>query len=186
MSIFLETERLILRQFTDSETDGALLLELDSDPEVMRYILSAGLGSIEAQRERIRRVWMPYYATHSARGFWALTEKSTNQFAGMFLLRPSPDSRLAAAAGWTRLTDIEIGYRLQRSAWGRGPATEVANELVRLTLGDPEVTSVVACAAVANRTSTRVMEKAGLSRVREFMVPGVTEPSVVYAVCREE
>jgi RimJ/RimL family protein N-acetyltransferase len=185
MTILLETDRLILRQFTDTDADGELLLELDSDPEVMRYIGPFGLGSVQAYRERIRTSWMVYYAAHPARGVWAVIEKSTNQFLGWFLLRPSTDYRLATHAGWTRPTNIEIGYRLRRAAWGRGLATEVATALVRLTLDDPAVTCVVSCAMVLNRASTRVMEKVGMSRVREFMLPGFTDPCVMYAVCRE-
>jgi RimJ/RimL family protein N-acetyltransferase len=185
MTVFLETNRLILRQFTDSEEDGALLLELDSDPAVMRYIGPFALGSIEAYRERMRTNWLPYYATHPARGFWAVIEKSTNQFIGWFLLRPSTDYRFAGEAGWTRPTDLEIGYRLRQTAWGRGLATEVATELVKMALNDPTVTCVVACALVPNQASTRVMEKVGMSHVREFALPGFTEPIVMYAVCRE-
>jgi RimJ/RimL family protein N-acetyltransferase len=185
MTVFLETERLILRQFTDTETDGALLLELDSDPEVMRYIGPFGLGSVEAYREKIRTRWLPYYATHPARGVWAAIEKSTDQFIGWVLFRPSTDYLFAAEAGWTRPTDIEIGYRFRQAAWGRGLATEVATQLVQMTLKDPMATGVVSCAMVANKASTRVMEKAGLSRVREFSLPGFTEPCVMYAASRE-
>jgi len=185
MTIFLETERVILRQFTDTEADGELLLELDSDPEVMRYIGPFGLGSADAYRARIRTNWFAYYAAHPARGVWAAIEKSTNQFMGWFLLRPSTDYRFAGEAGWTRPTDIEIGYRMRKAAWGRGLATEVAARLVKLTLDDPAVTCVVACALVPNRASTRVMEKVGMLCVREFMLPGFPDPCVMYAVCRE-
>jgi RimJ/RimL family protein N-acetyltransferase len=182
MNVFLETERLLLRQLTDTDADGSLLLELDSDPEVMRYLGSSTLGSIEAYRERIRTAWLPYYAAHPARGIWAAIEKNTSQFIGWFFLRPSTDYRFAGEAEWTRPTDIEIGYRLRKAAWGRGLATEVARELVRIAFEDTTVTRVVACALMANRASTRVMEKVGMSRVREFKLPGFTEPCVMYAV----
>jgi RimJ/RimL family protein N-acetyltransferase len=59
---------------------------------------------------------------------------------------------------------------------------------VRLTLADPEVTCVVASALVPNRGSTRVMEKVGMSRVRECALPaaaGFTDPLVIYALCRD-
>ena len=68
---------------------------------------------------------------------------------------------------------MEIGYRLRKSAWGRGLATEAATELVRRAMADPAVTGVVATAVVLNRGSIRVMEKAGLAYVREFMLPGI-------------
>ncbi len=56
---------------------------------------------------------------------------------------------------------------------------------MRISFEDPEVTSVVACALEGNRASTRVMEKVGMSRVREFLLPGFTESCVMYAVDRE-
>ncbi len=182
--VFLETPRLVLRRFTDTDADGALLLELDSDPEVMRYIGPFGLGSVEAYRERIRTVWLPYYASHPARSVWAVVEKSVG-FIGWICMRPAVDYKFAAEAGWTRATDLELGYRLRRAAWGRGLASEAAAELVRLTLADPTMTCVVSAALVPNRGSTRVMEKAGLSFVREFRIPGFDDPLAMFATCRD-
>ncbi|MCI0700292.1 MAG: GNAT family N-acetyltransferase [Planctomycetia bacterium] len=180
-SILLETQRLVLRRFTES--DAPLLFELDSDPEVMRFVGKFGLPSVEAYRERIRDVWMPYSA-HPARGFWAVIEKASREFIGWIVLRPAPDYRFATQAGWTRASDLELGYRLRRSAWGRGLATEVAKELVCSALEDPAVTCVVAAALITNRASIRVLEKAGLRYVRDFAIPGFGDPSVMYAICR--
>jgi RimJ/RimL family protein N-acetyltransferase len=179
-----ETERLRLRGFTDTDADARLLFELDSDPEVMRFIGPFGLPTVEAARERIRAVWLPYYASRPARGFWAVFEKATDQFLGWCFLRPATDYKFAAEAGWARATDLELGYRYRRAAWGRGFATEAATELVRLALADPVVTCVVAAALVPNRGSTRVMEKVGMACVREFAIPGFGDPAVMYAICR--
>jgi RimJ/RimL family protein N-acetyltransferase len=44
MQVFLETERLILRQFIEEHADN--LFKLDSDPEVMRFI-NRGLQQLE-------------------------------------------------------------------------------------------------------------------------------------------
>ena len=181
----LETERLRLRGFADCDEDAHLLFDLDSDPEVMRYIGPFRGPTVEAYRDRIRTVWLPYYAPHSARGFWAVVEKATDRFAGWVFLRPAVDYKYAAEAGWSRATDLELGYRLRRAAWGRGFATEAAQLLVARALADPGVTCVVAAALVPNRASTRVMEKLGMARAREFPVPDFDDPLVTYAVCRE-
>ena len=127
----LETQRLTLRRFTDTDADAELLLELDSDPDVMRYIGPFGMPSAAAYRERIRTVWLPQY-TRPGRGCLATFEKASGAFAGWFFVRPSPEYKFAAEAGWTRPSDLELGYRLRRDAWGRGLATEVAAMLVRL------------------------------------------------------
>ena len=52
--VFLETDRLILRRFTEADLD--LLYELDSDPEVMRY-----LDGSPTPRETIERVVLPHW-----------------------------------------------------------------------------------------------------------------------------
>jgi [ribosomal protein S5]-alanine N-acetyltransferase len=182
--VLLETERLVLRQFTDTEADAELLFELDSDPEVMRYIGPFGLPTVGAYHERLRTVWLPSYA-HSPRGFGAAIEKVTGQFIGWFFLRAAPDYKFAAEAGWTRASDLELGYRLRRTAWGRGLATEGAAALVRRAFDEPDVTGVVSAALVPNRASWRVMEKVGMSRVREFAIPGVSGPLLMYALWRD-
>jgi len=180
-----ETEHLQLRGFTDTEADAELLFELDSDPEVMRFIGPFRGPTVEAYRERIRTVWLPYYSPHSSRGFWALHEKTAGQFVGWCFVRPATDYKYAAEAGWTRPSDLELGYRLRRASWGRGLATEASTALVRLALADPSVTCIVAAALVPNRASTRVMEKIGMKRVREFAVPDFNDPLVTCAMCRD-
>ncbi len=183
-SVSLETERLRLRGFTDTDADAQLLFDLDSDPEVMRYIGPFGMPTVEAYRVRLQTFWLPYYTARPTCGFWAIIEKAADQFLGWIFLRPAPDYKFSAEAGWTRPSDIEIGYRLRKTAWGRGVMTEAATELVRLTLAEPEVTCIVASALVPNRGSTRVMEKVGMSRIREFAIPGFDEPCAMYALCR--
>jgi RimJ/RimL family protein N-acetyltransferase len=180
--VVLETDRLALRRFT--EADAELLFELDSDPEVMRYIGPYALPDVAAYRDRIRSVWLPRYA-HPPQAFLAAVEKPNGAFVGWFFLRQAPDYKFAAEVGWTRTSDLELGYRLRRAAWGRGLATEAATALVRTALADPEVTGVVAAALVPNRASWRVMEKVGMSRVGAFAVPGFTDPLVTYARLRE-
>jgi RimJ/RimL family protein N-acetyltransferase len=182
MGTLLETDRLALRRFT--EADAGLLFELDSDPEVMRYVGPYRLDSVEAYREKIRTRFLPAYARHPARGVFAAEDRATGTFVGWFALRPATEYLFAAEAGWTRDTDLELGYRLRRAAWGRGLATEGARALVRLALADPDVTCVVACALATNRSSVRVLEKCGLVRVREFPIPGFADPDVSFALCR--
>jgi RimJ/RimL family protein N-acetyltransferase len=180
--VFLATARLTLRRFTEADAESQF--ELDSDPEVMRYVGPFKLPSADAYRERIRTLYAAYYAGHPARGIWAVEETANAAFLGWVALKPAVDYKYAAEAGWTRPTDLELGYRLRRSAWGKGYATEMSRRLVDLALADPTVTCVVSCALVTNVTSWRVMEKVGLRKVGEFAVPGFADPSVSYARCR--
>jgi RimJ/RimL family protein N-acetyltransferase len=59
-----------------------------------------------------------------------------------------------------------IGYRLPRSAWGRGLATEGAVAMVRRAQAAPGIERVVASTMAVNTVSRRVLEKAGLALVR--------------------
>ncbi len=180
MIVVLKTDRLILRQFADTEEDAGLLHELDSDPDVMRYIGPFGLPTVVAYRERLRTVWLPSYAK-PGRGILAVHEGPDGPFVGWIFLRPATESRFAAEAGWACSTDLEIGYRFHKAVWGRGLATEVATAIVRSALADPAVTAVVGATLATNRASARVLEKCGLTRVREFALPGFTDPAIAYA-----
>ena len=69
---------------------------------------------------------------------------------------------------------LEVGWRLARSAWGRGYATEAGRAAVELGLRQwPEVVSFT---AVVNERSVRVMERLGMARVREFDHPRADLP----------
>lgn len=105
MQIFLETERLILRRFTADDAD--LLVELDSDPEVLRYVT----GGPPTPREEIEGDILPhflrYYELGDRYGFWAAIEKATGEFLGWFHFRPLPGADE---------DEPELGYRLRRIA----------------------------------------------------------------------
>jgi RimJ/RimL family protein N-acetyltransferase len=185
MTETLDTARLTLRRFADTEADAALLFELDSDPEVMRYIGPFALPTVAAYREHIRNRFLRFCVPGTPRGVWAAHEKPAGEFIGWFFLRPAPEYKFAVEAGWNRATDLEIGYRFRRAAWGRGLATEGASFLVGLGLADPAVTSVVGATLVTNRASCRVLEKCGLVRQREFAIPGFADLSVTFARYRD-
>jgi RimJ/RimL family protein N-acetyltransferase len=184
MTPVLETDRVALRQFV--EGDAASLFSLDSDPEVMRYVgPQFALPNEEAYRERIRNYFQPYYAKGPDFGFWAAEERATGRFVGWFHLRPAPDYRFAREAGF-RDGEYDTGFRLVRSAWGNGYATEVTRALLVRGFAQPAVEAVVACALVGNRASCRVLENCGLRRVGEFPLPGFAMPAAKYAVTRRE
>lgn len=178
----LETARLELRSFTPE--DAERLFELDHDPQVMRFIGPYGLDSVEAYRERIESVYVPYAARADGLGLWAAWEKASGQFVGWCCLRPAADYRFAVEAGF-RANDAELGYRLRPSAWGQGFATEVSRALIRDVIERGFAGDVVASALAANRASTRVMEKCSLRLDREFRLPGFAEVSVSYALRNE-
>jgi RimJ/RimL family protein N-acetyltransferase len=175
----LLTDRLILRDIT--EADAELLFDLDSDPEVMRYIGLRPGPDITAYRERTRTVYIPLQAAHPWPGFRIALDRGSDEFLGWVFVRPATGSKFANEIGWTRPDELEVGYRYRRSVWGRGVATEAGAALVRVALADPATTAVVACALAGNAGSLRVLEKLGLQRVGEVMLAGENEPTVKLA-----
>lgn len=177
----LTTERLILRQFTNDDAD--LLVELDSDPEVVHFITG---GRVTPRSEIVDEVlpnWLAYYRRSEHLGFWAAEERSTGDFLGWFHLRPGagqPDS------------EPELGYRLRRSAWGKGYATEGSQGLIDKGFGEDGLERVVAETMVAHAASRRVMERCGMRAVRFFRadwpyrIPGDEHGDVEYAITRAE
>ena len=169
------TDRLILRDIT--EADAELLFDLDSDPDVMRYIGPRPATEVGPYRDRIRDVYMPHQA-HPWHGVRVVLDRLGGEFLGWVFVRPAVASKIAAEMGWTRPDEEEVGYRYRRIAWGRGIATEAATPLVRIALDDPATAAVVACAHAGNAGSLRVLAKLGLQRIGEVTLAGVAEPVV--------
>ncbi|MBG0824131.1 GNAT family N-acetyltransferase [Planomonospora sp. ID91781] len=157
MDVFLETERLVLRPFTDADADH--LFALDDDPEVMRFINGGRPADHETIRTRVLPRLLRDYPCFGTRGYWAGEEKATGTFLGWFEFRPLDDHSPAV---------VELGYRLNRAAWGRGYATEGSRALVGKGFTDLGVERVVANTMAVNTRSRRVMEKVGLSFLRNF------------------
>jgi len=181
MQIFLETDRLVLRRFIESDVDN--LLDLDGDPDVMRFIT----GGKPTPRVVIRNETLPRFLNAYARfegfGVWAAIEKSTGEFVGWFEFYPWKD---------VGPDEVELGYRLRRSAWGKGYATEGSRALIRKGFTELGVRRVVAETMVVNTASRRVMEKAGLRYVRTFhqqwpeRIEGDEHGDVEYALTKAE
>lgn len=177
MRVFLETERLVLRRFTEADVDN--LFDLDGDPEVMRFITGGKPTPRDVIRNDILPRFLHYYERFAGFGFWAAIEKSTGDFLGWFHFRPpeggGPD-------------EIELGYRLRRAAWGKGYATEGSRALIHKGFTELGVRRVVASTMTVNTASRRVMEKAGLTLARTFhqewpeRIEGTEQGDVEYAL----
>ncbi|MBI3555386.1 MAG: GNAT family N-acetyltransferase [Deltaproteobacteria bacterium] len=178
MKVFLETERLLLRQFTSA--DAELLIELDSDPEVMRFLTDGKPTEAQLIRDDVLPRFLRYYQAYENQGFWAVVEKASGEFLGWFHLRPgAPDSSQG----------LELGYRFKCSAWGKGYATEGSRALLRVAFAMPEVKRVIAITMKPNVKSAHVMQKLGMRFERDFVetrFPGADKAAVQYAITRDE
>ncbi|MHA6765348.1 GNAT family N-acetyltransferase [Streptacidiphilus sp. PAMC 29251] len=183
VDIYLETERLTLRQFTADDAD--LLIELDSDPAVMRYLT----GGEATAPEVVRNGYIPHiiggYEKWDGRlGLFAAQERDGGAFIGWFCLRPEPDGPRDEA---------ELGYRLRQASWGKGYATEGSQALLRKGFTELGVRTVWAETMVVNRASRHVMEKLAMSFAGSLptppdmeMVEGSEHGGVRYEITQEQ
>lgn len=162
----LVTDRLVLRQFTSA--DAGNLLTLDGDPAVMRFLTGTTRTQAEIVSEVLPR-FLAYHQRYRNFGFWAAENRGDRQFVGWFGLRPVAPAATAIEYWPDSASDtsvVALGYRLRRSAWGKGYATEGARALVIEALTKLDVEEIVATTMAVNTGSRRVLEKAGLTYVR--------------------
>ena len=157
--ILLETGRLRLRRFRTADVDR--LVELDSDPEVMRYITYGVPTPRAVYEDVILPRWLTVYAATPLLGYWAAENRGTGGFLGWFHLRPD---RLDEG-------EQELGYRLGRAAWGSGFATEGAAAVIEHGFTRVGAEKITARSLAGNRRSQRVMQKCGLEFERDFEYP---------------
>lgn len=157
MSRYLASDRLGLREFTDRDLEN--LVELDSDPEVMRYLS----GGVPTPRELIETEILPRflrsYRSEPGFGVWAAEERSTGRFVGRFSLEFEADAPGRAA---------RLGFRLRRVEWGKGYATEGSRALVARGFLELRLDRISASTYEGNARSRRVLEKSGLRLRRRY------------------
>ena len=146
---WLQTLRLALREFRTDDADD--LFRLNSDPRVVRYV---GNGKTTPRVEIERRLAqiIRNYSIYPGLGNWSATRRDTGAFVGWYSLKYCPPT-----------CDVEVGYRLLRSEWGQGFATEGATELVRYAFDDLGLDRVIAVTHRDNRASQHVLTKVGLT-----------------------
>lgn len=179
--ILLQSERLYLRRFC--QEDAPLLFALHSDPEVMRFISKGQPTSLERIENEILPTALAGYAQSPPQGIWAAHLRSSNEFIGWFHLRPD---KLAPE-------EMELGYRLARSVWGMGLATEGSRALLERSFTDWNYPKVCARTLAINLASRRVMEKIGLRFECDFIYgedilagwPEEERRAVKYALARD-
>lgn len=149
--VILETERLILREWTLEDAPAAFAIY--GDPEVMRYIGATGSpdANVEQTRAGLERA-IARYPERPGFGFWAAVERTGGAIVGAGLLKHLDGG-----------PEVEVGYHFARRVWGQGYATELARALVAYGFDRLELNRIVGVAYPANRASCRVLEKAGLT-----------------------
>lgn len=177
----VRTQRLELVPLTDAHLDFEV--ELDADPEVMRFITGRG---------RTRKEVVTHHAFRLAAaervpglGFWVgLLDGAP---VGWWVLEPPTRPDQGPVEG-----QAELGYRLLRRHWRQGLGSEGARELLRHGFEDLGLHRVFAETMAVNLASVGTMRTLGLTHVRTFHLewenplPGTEFGEVEYAVTREQ
>ena len=167
----LGTQRLVLRTWRDTDRDA--FADLNADPAVMEFFPStlsraASDASVDA--------WQAQFAEKGWSN-WAVERQATGQFIGFVGL--SVPMRVLPFTPC-----VEVGWRLARSAWGKGYASEAAREALRFGFETLQLDEIVSFTAVVNARSRAVMERIGMRNANEdFEHPAVPEGSALRLHC---
>lgn len=191
----LRTERLLLVPLADRHFE--LEVELDSDPEVLRFLFGRARPREEVAASHATRMafarqvdglgyWMAFGTGGGKRGSAPPADEQSGEFVGLMMLPPAhgpdqPDDPTVA----------ELGYRLARRFWRQGLATEASRELLRHAFATVGQSRVIAQTMTVNTGSRGVMAAVGMRHVRTFFpefddpLPGAEQGEVEYEITRE-
>ncbi|MFI1196273.1 GNAT family N-acetyltransferase [Micromonospora sp. NPDC020750] len=168
----LRTGRLLLVPLADRHLDAEV--QLDSDPEVLRYLYGRARSRDEVVESHSWRMaladkvdglgyWMAFGTDGGARGSTPPAREDEGDFVGLMMLPPAhgpdqPDDPTVA----------ELGYRLARRYWRRGLASEASRVLLRHAFDTVGQSRVIAQTMAVNIGSRGVMEAVGMRYVRTY------------------
>ena len=183
MNLVLCSERLTLTPF--DAPDFELAMEMFTDPGVVKY---AG-GVMEEDEIRGQ---MPNWIKRGGNGcigIWGISDRGSGEKLGSVALLPIPieedDTDFSLVIpGQMPDGDVEIGYFLKRSAWGKGYATEACRRLLQMAFEESPLTEVVATFEAGNIASRNVLRKAGF--VDRGMRRCYGEDGANYRITRDE
>ncbi|MFY9311091.1 MAG: GNAT family N-acetyltransferase [Bacteroidia bacterium] len=154
MKRVLETERLYFREF--SIDDAQLLIDLNSNPNVIRYVDDGPVNDLDEAKRILTTIIFPQYPNKMGR--WAVHLKATNEFIGWCGLKYVKEA-----------DEVDLGYRFFEQYWGKGYATEAAKAVLDYGVYTLKLKNIIARAAKANMASIRVIKKLGFVYLEDDM-----------------
>lgn len=161
MELILLTDRLRLRPTDESDLD--ISLEMFTDPDVVEYVCDLMTES-EIRNE------IPNWTRRGGNGcigIWCISDRDSGEKYGTVFLLPMPIDEDDTDYGLVvpdRMpeAEIEIGFELKRSAWGKGYATEACKRVLQFAFEETPLNEVVASFYEENIAARNVLEKSGL------------------------
>jgi len=161
MKIHFETKRLIVRDLEELDAKG--IFELDSDPEVHKYLGNKPIKTIREAEEVVNSIRKQY--DKNGIGRWAIIDKSSEEFIGWTGLKY--EENLEQKSPY-----YDLGYRLKKKYWGQGIASETAAKSLQFGFNQLELPEICAAADVNNVASNKVLIKIGLKCIEAFPIDG--------------
>ena len=170
----IETERLILRDWTEADVEP--FLRHTNTPAVMRWL--GGVRTEADQRESIGR--MMRWQEERGFTFWVVERKADGELLGFCGLK------LADTPGSPIEGMHEVGWRLREDAWGQGYAKEAAIATLDFAFDRLGAERVVAITFPSNEASWGLMQRLGMTRRPELdyddaRFPALN-PTIVYDI----
>ncbi|MDB5134322.1 MAG: family N-acetyltransferase [Mucilaginibacter sp.] len=164
--VFLETPRLILRQWKDADHEP--YIQLNMDAEVAEFF-----PSVSTKAETLAQIarFTAHFNTFGY-GFFAVERKDTQQFIGFTgLSHPRFESHFTPC--------VEIGWRLSKANWNQGFATEAAKACLDYGHDNLDIKEIYSFTSIHNARSEGVMIKIGMIRVGLFDHPSIEEGHIL-------
>lgn len=159
MKFEIETDRLILRELRVTDLEG--MFELDSDPEVHKYLGNKPVKTKVESQKILESVFNQY--KERGIGRWAAIEKSSGDFIGWSGIRLNTEYNMN---GFTNYYDV--GYRFIKKYWGKGYATESGKAAVDYAFNVLKLSELYATTEIRNQASHHVLLKLGLEYIKDF------------------
>jgi RimJ/RimL family protein N-acetyltransferase len=165
MTIVAETDRLLIRPWTHSQSDLDRLFDAYSRMEVIQYLGSfpKPMQTPEQAPAAVDR-WAARCTTDGRFGVWAVQVKDTGVVAGTVLLVPLTGARQAVAPKPNEEDVVEIGWHFHPDSWGHGYATEAATAIARKGFADG-LSEIYAVVRPENEPSLQVCRRLGMTHL---------------------
>lgn len=143
--------------------DAYALWEIDQDAEVMHFLNGGTPSSMATIKETFLPRMQAYRNPEQGFGIWQVSDKITQEYLGWVLARP-----MSFFTDKPDLSDIELGWRFFKKAWGKGYATEAALAIKNTLANQANIQFFSALAVEDNIASINVMKRIGMKFIKKY------------------
>ena len=170
----IETERLLIRNLSTEDSQG--LFEMDSDPEVQKYLGNQPIENKSEATVYIENIQKEYKKFGSGR--WAVIEKKTGNFIGWCGLK------FISTEINSKSQYYDLGYRFIKKYWGKGYATESALACLKYGFEELNQEEIFAMVELNHLASRNILSKLGMKEMNEFEYDNT--PHIFYKISKEK